>query len=43
MDVAWNAEAGVTDGDGKGCDQFQNNDSTAFFSLSRLTLPDVSR
>lgn len=31
MDVAWNAEAGVTDGDGKGCDQFQNNDSTAFF------------
>lgn len=33
MDVAWNTEASVTDGNGKGCDQFQNNDSTAgFFS-----------
>lgn len=31
MDVAWNLEAGVTDGDGKGCDQFQNNDSAASF------------
>lgn len=40
MDVAWNAEAGVTDGDGKGCDQSQNNDSAVgFFCLSGLVLP----
>lgn len=42
MDVAWNTEAGVTDGDGKGCDQFQNNDSAAFF-FSFPHLPGKTR